>query len=318
MAQDTFQANQFSGGYPKRERDLRGNRARDLWEKVIQVILFLAASVSVLTTAGIIVALFSEAWDFFQIVSLWEYFGSTEWTPLFANQKFGIWALISATLTTSFVALFIAVPLGLMAAIYLSEFAAPRTRDILKPILEVLAGVPTVVYGFFALLVVTPLLKNFIPELSTYNGLSAGLVMGIMILPLIASLSEDAMTAVPVSLREGAYGLGATKFEVGWKVVFPAALSGIIASVILALSRAVGETMIVAVAAGQSPNFTFNPTETMETMTAYIVQVSLGDTPAGSLAYRTIFAVGATLFVMTFLMNLVSQWVVRRFREVYD
>ena len=318
MAQDTFPANQFSGGDPKRERDLRGNRARDLWEKVIQVILFLAASVSVLTTAGIIVALFSEAWDFFQIVSLWEYFGSTEWTPLFANQKFGIWALISATLTTSFVALFIAVPLGLMAAIYLSEFAAPRTRDILKPILEVLAGVPTVVYGFFALLVVTPLLKNFIPELSTYNGLSAGLVMGIMILPLIASLSEDAMTAVPVSLREGAYGLGATKFEVGWKVVFPAALSGIIASVILALSRAVGETMIVAVAAGQSPNFTFNPTETMETMTAYIVQVSLGDTPAGSLAYRTIFAVGATLFVMTFLMNLVSQWVVRRFREVYD
>lgn len=318
MAQDTLQANQFSGGYPKRDRGLRGSRARDLWEKVIQVMLFLAASVSVLTTAGIIVALFSEAWDFFQIVSLWEYFGSTEWTPLFANQKFGIWALISATLTTSFVALFIAVPLGLMAAVYLSEFAAPRTRDILKPILEVLAGVPTVVYGFFALLVVTPMLKNFIPELSTYNGLSAGLVMGIMILPLIASLSEDAMTAVPVALREGAYGLGATKFEVAWKVVFPAALSGIIASVILALSRAVGETMIVAVAAGQSPNFTFNPTETMETMTAYIVQVSLGDTPAGSLAYRTIFAVGATLFVMTFLMNLVSQWVVRRFREVYD
>ena len=318
MAQDALQGNQFSGGYPKRERDLRGNRARDLWEKLIQMMLFLAASVSVLTTAGIIVALFTEAWDFFQIVSLWDYFGSTEWTPLFANQKFGIWALISATLTTSFVALFIAVPLGLMAAVYLSEFAAPRTRDILKPILEVLAGIPTVVYGFFALLVVTPLLKNFIPELSTYNGLSAGLVMGIMILPLIASLSEDAMTAVPVSLREGAYGLGATKFEVAWKVVFPAALSGIIASVILALSRAVGETMIVAVAAGQSPNFTFNPTETMETMTAYIVQVSLGDTPTGSLAYRTIFAVGATLFVMTFLMNLVSQWVVRRFREVYD
>ena len=206
----------------------------------------------------------------------------------------------------------------MVAATYLSEFASERARNTLKPILEVLAGIPTVVYGFFALLFVTPLLKDVIPDLSTYNSLSAGLVMGIMILPLVASLSEDAMSAVPMSLREGAFGLGATRFEVATRVVFPAAISGIVASVILALSRAVGETMIVAIAAGQSPNFTFDPTKTVETMTAYIVQVSLGDTPAGTLAYQTIFAVGMTLFVMTFVMNLISQWFVRKYREVYD
>jgi phosphate transport system permease protein len=219
---------------------------------------------------------------------------------------------------TSFIALVVAVPLGLLSAVYLSEFAPPRVRDILKPALEVLAGVPTVVYGFFALTFVTPLLQDWFTGFSTFNSMSAGLVMGIMIIPLVASLSEDAMASVPTSLREGAYALGATRYEVATKVVFPAALSGIVAAVVLALSRAVGETMIVAIAAGQNPTLTLDPRVPVETMTAYIVQVSLGDTPYGSLSYLTIFAVGTTLFVLTFLMNLFSFWFVRRFREVYD
>lgn len=317
MVTESNPARETPGTYPPRA-NLNRNAARDVREQIIGVLLFAAAAVSVITTAGIIVALSVEAIDFFRDVSIFEYLTGTVWTPLFANQQFGVLALVSATLLTSLIALLIAVPLGLLAAIYLSEFASQRSRDILKPILEVLAGVPTVVYGFFALLFVTPILKNFISGLSTFNSLSAGLVMGIMILPLIASLSEDAMSAVPVALREGAYGLGSTRFEVAARVVFPAALSGIIASVILALSRAVGETMIVAIAAGQNPTFTFDPTQTVETMTAYIVQVSLGDTPAGTLAYKTIFAVGTTLFVMTFAMNAISLWFVRRFREVYD
>jgi phosphate transport system permease protein len=219
---------------------------------------------------------------------------------------------------TSTIALVIAVPLGLISAIYLSEFAPSRARSILKPALEVLAGVPTVVYGFFALVVVTPVLQRIIPGLSAFNSLSAGLVMGVMIVPLVSSLSEDAMSSVPDSLREAAYGLGGTKFEVATRVVFPAATSGIVASVILALSRAFGETMVVAIAAGQNPTFTLDPTVPVMTMTSYIVQVSLGDTPYGSLSYLTIFAVGTTLFVMTFAMNVVSHWIVRRFREVYD
>lgn len=317
MAQDAVTAQEYPGKYPGRG-NLGRNRGRDVKERVIQGLLFAAALISVLTTIGIILSLFSETWDFFQKVPISEFLFETEWTPLFSIQKFGIWALVSATLLTSLIALLVAVPLGLVAATYLSEFASSRARDILKPILEVLAGVPTVVYGFFALFFVTPLLQKLIPELSGYNSLSAGMVMGVMILPMVASLSEDAMSSVPASLREGAYGLGATRFEVATKVIFPAALSGIIASVILALSRAVGETMIVAIAAGQNPNFTFNPLETVETMTTYIVQVSLGDTPAGSLAYQTVFAVGASLFLMTFIMNVISQWFVRKFREVYD
>jgi phosphate transport system permease protein len=317
MAQDAATLKNHPGSYPGR-KSLGRDRVRDLREHTVRNLLFLAAIISIVTTAGIILSLASETWEFFQEVSLFQFLGETEWTPLFSIQKFGIWALVSATIMTSIIALLIAVPLGLVAATYMSEFASERTRNITKPILEVLAGVPTVVYGFFALLFVTPLLKRVIPELSTYNSLSAGLVMGIMILPLIASLSEDAMSAVPMSLREGAYGLGATRFEVATRVVFPAAISGIVASVILALSRAVGETMIVAIAAGQNPNFTFDPTETVETMTAYIVQVSLGDTPAGTLAYKTIFAVGMSLFVMTFVMNLISQWFVRKYREVYE
>ncbi|HYP41465.1 MAG TPA: phosphate ABC transporter permease subunit PstC [Chloroflexia bacterium] len=317
MAQEVITGEVFPGQFPNR-RTLGRKSTRDLGETFVRVLLFGAAAISLLTTFGIAVALFSEAFQFFQRVPLSDFLGSTEWTPLFENQKFGIWALVSATVTTSAIAMLIAVPLGLLAAVYLSEFASRRSREVLKPLLEILAGVPTVVYGFFALLVVTPFLKNFIPGLSTYNALSAGLIMGIMILPLVASLSEDAMSSVPTALREGAYGLGSTRFEVAVKVVFPAALSGIVAAVILGLSRAVGETMIVAVAAGQNPNFSFNPTESMATMTSYIVQVSLGDTPTGSLAYQTIFAVGATLFVMTFTMNAFSQWFVRKFREVYD
>jgi phosphate transport system permease protein len=277
-----------------------------------------AASISILTTLGILFALLEETLSFFSTVSIVEFLTSTQWTPLFSIQHFGIWPLISATILTSLIALVIALPLGLTAAIYLSEFASPRARDVLKPTLEVLAGIPTVVYGYFALIFVTPLLQNFIPGLSAFNSLSAGIVMGVMIIPLVSSLSEDAMSSVPRSLREGAYGIGATKFEVAVGVVVPAALSGIGAAAVLALSRAVGETMIVAIAAGQNPIFTFDPRVPVETMTAYIVQVSLGDTPAGSLAYKTVFAVGTTLFVLTFGMNLFSHWFVRRFREVYD
>lgn len=312
MTQDIIKA-----AYPPRT-SLRGSRSRDLREGLIAGLLFLAAVVGVLTTLGIILSLLGETLAFFREVSILDFVTETEWTPLFSIKKFGIWALVSGTVLTSVIALVIAVPLGLLAAIYLSEFAPVLARDILKPVLEVLAGIPTVVYGFFALIVVTPILQDVIPGLGGFNALSAGIVMGIMILPLVSSLSEDAMTSVPNSLREGAYGLGATRFEVATRVVVPAALSGIVASIILALSRAVGETMIVAIAAGQNPTFTFDPTVPIETMTTYIVQVSLGDTPYGSLAYRTLFAVGATLFLMTFVLNLFSYWFVRRFREEYD
>jgi phosphate transport system permease protein len=291
---------------------------RGVDEQVIRAVLFVAAAIGVLTTAGIIFSLASETVAFFRQVSFAQFFGDTRWTPLFSSQRFGIWALISATVLTSFIALLIAIPLGLVSAIYLSEFAQPRTRDTIKPLLEILAGVPTVVYGFFALTFLTPLLQPFVPGLQTFNSLSAGFIMGIMIVPLVSSLSEDALSSVPRSLREGAFALGATRFEVATQIVVPAALSGIVASVILALSRAVGETMVVAVAAGQTPNFTVDPRVAVETMTAYIVQVSLGDTPTGSLEYQTIFAVGSTLFVITFLLNIFSHWFVRRFREVYD
>ena len=306
-----------TGAFP--EHNLyRRNRARDVRERLIGGVLLLAATVGAVTTAGIILSLANETFRFFQVVPIWDFLTGTQWTPLFSEQRFGIWPLITATLMTSFIALSVAVPLGLIAAIYLSEFAPTRARSILKPALEVLAGVPTVVYGFFALITVTPLLKMVVPGLSGFNSLSAGIVMGVMIVPVISSLSEDALSAVPAALREAAYGLGATRFEVAMRVVVPAALSGITAACILGLSRAVGETMVVAIAAGQNPTFTLDPRVPVETMTTYIVQVSLGDTPYGSLAYLTIFAVGSTLFVLTFAMNVVSHWVVRRFREVYD
>lgn len=297
---------------------LQRQRARTFGENLIRILLFAAANISVFTTAGIVLALATDTVSFFAEVPLWRYLTETQWTPLFSNQRFGVWPLVTATLLTSFIAMLVAIPFGLVIAIYLSEFASPRLRATLKPLIEILAGVPTVVYGFFALIVVTPFLKQFIPQISSFNSLSAGLVMGVMIIPLVASLSEDALSAVPDALREGAFGLGATRFEVATRVVTPAALSGIAAAVVLALSRAVGETMIVAIAAGQNPQLTLDPTVPVMTMTSYIVQVSLGDTPYGSLSYKTIFAVGSTLFLMTFVMNILSFRFVRRFREVYE
>jgi phosphate transport system permease protein len=300
------------------ERSLRQPTARGLRERLIEAPLLLAALVSVLTTVGIIGVLIFETFEFFQEVPLWLFLTETQWTPLFTDKHYGIIVLLSATLLTSVGAMVVALPLGLLAAIYLSEYATPRARRALKPILEILAGIPTVVYGYFALLFVTPILQTLIPQTAVFNGASASIVMGIMILPMVSSMSEDAMASVPRALREGAYALGSTRFEVATRVVVPAALSGIVAAFILAISRAVGETMIVAIAAGQSPNLTFSPLVPIETMTAYIVQISLGDTPYGSLEYKTIFAVGTTLFLLTLLLNIVSQWVLARFREEYQ
>ena len=298
--------------------DFSGKWKKYLPERIIQLILFLCSIVSIFTTIGIVSVLIFEAALFFQEVSIFEFLTGTKWTPLFASKHFGILPLVTGTLLTSVGAMFVALPLGLLSAIYLSEYAPDVARRILKPILEVLAGIPTVVYGYFALLFVTPILRGISDNISVFNGLSASIVMGIMILPMVSSLSEDAMRAVPRSLREGAYALGSTKLEVSTRVVIPAALSGIVAAFILAMSRAIGETMIVTVAAGQNPNFTFNPFVPIETMTAYIVQVSLGDTPTGTLEFKTIFAVGLSLFVITLGMNLLSQFIVRRFREVYE
>jgi phosphate transport system permease protein len=268
--------------------------------------LFICATVSVLTTAGIIAVLLSQTVAFFREVSFAQFFGDTQWTPLFANKHFGIWALISGTVLTSFIAIATAVPFGLLAAVYLSEYAGDRVRRFLKPAMEILAGVPTIVYGYFALVFITPILQKVIPDLAGFNALSPGIVMGIMIIPIVASLSEDAIHAVPDSLREGAYALGAAKLATIRRVVVPSAFSGIGASIMIGISRAIGETMIVAIAAGQQPRFTFDPRVPIETMTAYIVQVSLGDTPTGTLEYHTIFAVGMTLFVFTFVLNFVS------------
>ncbi len=287
--------------------------------RIIHLGLFASAALSVLVTVGIIGVLLFETVEFFREVSFLDFFGSTQWTPLFpSNQSFGVWPLITGTLLVAVLALAVAVPLGLLAAIFLSEYAPPRLRDVLKPLLEVLAGIPTVVYGFFALLFVTPIVRSIVPDVNIFNALSAGIVMGVMILPMIASLSEDAMSAVPRSLREASYALGATRMETAVRVVLPAALSGVIASIVLAFSRAIGETLIVTIAAGQNPNFTFDPREAIQTMTAFIVQISLGDTPTGSLEFKTLFAVAMTLFVMTLAMNVVAQWVSRRFRQEYE
>jgi phosphate transport system permease protein len=299
-------------------RRLRGRAGIDRREQVIRGVLMIFATVSIFTTFGIIAVLFQETIMFFQQVSIIEFFTETRWTPLFASKKFGVLPLVNGTVLVAAGAMMIALPLGLLASIYLSEYASDRARKILKPLLEVLAGIPTVVYGYFALTFITPILQSIWPETQAFNALSASIVMGFMILPLVASLSEDAMSAVPLSLREAAYALGATRLEVTLRTVVPAALSGISAAFILAVSRAVGETMIVAIAAGQQPKLTLNPLESIETMTAYIVQVSLGDTPHQSIAYLTIFAVGMLLFLMTLTMNLISHWVTRRYREVYE
>lgn len=290
--------------------DLRAPRP---WsERVAGGLLFACGAVSVLTTAGIVAVLVTDSLPFFRQVSLARFLGDTEWTPLFAEKHFGIWPLLTGTLLTTFLALAVALPLGLMVAIFLSEFARPRARRVLKPLLEVLAGVPTVVYGYFALTMITPALQRVIPGLAGFNALSPGLVMGVMILPIIASLSEDALFAVAPSLREGAWALGASRLSTVFRVVLPSAFSGIAASVILGLSRAIGETMIVAIAAGQQPRFTLDPRVPVETMTAYIVQVSLGDTPTGTLEYHTLFAVGMSLFLMTLALNLASHRLRRR------
>lgn len=286
-------------------------------EPLVEWLLFACAAVSILTTGGIVLVLIGETIAFLREVSIVEFLFGTEWTPLFANKHFGVLPLVSGTVLVSGIAMIVALPAGLLSAVYLSEYANPQVRRVIKPLLELLAGVPTVVYGYFALMFVTPLLQRVLPGLAGFNALSPGIVMGIMILPLVSSLSEDALHAVPGGLREGAYALGATRLQTTIRVVVPGALSGITAAFILAVSRAVGETMIVAIAAGQQPRLTANPLVPVETMTAYIVQVSLGDTPAGTIEYRTIFAVGMLLFVSTFLLNLVSSWLRERFREEY-
>jgi phosphate transport system permease protein len=296
---------------------LRFRRSRHIKEQVIEWLLLAAALVAILTTVGIVFILVRESLSFFGNVSLWRFLTETEWTPLFADQKFGIVVLLSGTLTSSAIALSVAIPLGTIIAIYLSEFASERTRELWKPVLELLAGIPTIVFGYFALFLVTPLLQLVFPSLPGFNLLSAGLVMGVMIVPYISSISEDAMRAVPMALREGSYAMGATRLQTALRVVVPAAFSGIAAAYILGISRAVGETMIVAVAAGQQPNLTFNPFEQAATITAYIVQVSKGDLPYGSIGYQTIFAAGLTLFLLTLVFNLIGFWLKRRFREVY-
>ncbi len=287
-------------------------------EIVIEKVLAFSGLITVLTTLGIIWVLVSESWGFFVTVPLHDFLFDTEWTPLFTQKRYGILPLLAGTFLTTAIAVLTAVPLGIVIAVYLSEYATPGFRKMLKPALELLAAVPTVVYGFFALTVVTPFLQSFIPGLGSFNALSAGLVMGIMIIPVISSLSEDALYAVPGSLREASYGMGATKFQTAFKVVVPAASSGIMVSVILGIARAVGETMVVAIAAGQQPNLTLDPRESVETITAYIVQVSLGDVEHGSLEYKTIFAAGITLFVFTFLLNNLSFWLKKKYQEKYE
>jgi phosphate transport system permease protein len=289
-----------------------------LSEKIIESLLWLSAAVTVLVTAGIVWVLLSESIAFFREVSILEFLTARQWTPLFAQKQFGILPLLAGTLLTTFIAIAVALPIGLTIAIYLNEYAPSRLKQTVKPLLEVLATIPTVVYGFFALTVVTPFLQKIIPGLAGFNALSAGMVMGIMIIPMISSLSEDAISAVPRSLREAAYGMGSTRLQTAFRVMVPAASSGIIVSVILAISRAVGETMIVAIAAGQQPRLTLDPTVPIETLTTYIVQVSLGDVPHGSLEYRTIFAAGIVLFIFTFALNNISFWIKKKYQEKYD
>jgi len=287
-------------------------------EKIIEFLLALAGAITVLTTIGILWVLLYETVLFFGEVSIVEFFTDTQWTPLFADKHFGILPLISGTVLTSFIAIFVALPIGLSIAVYLNEYAHPKMRRTVKPVLEILAAIPTVVYGFFALTVVTPYLQTIIPGLAGFNALSPGIVMGIMIIPLISSLSEDALYAVPKSLREASYGLGATQFQTSFKVLIPAASSGIIVSVILAISRAFGETMIVAIAAGLEPRLTLDPTVPIATITAYIVQVSMGDVPQGSLEFKSIFAAGMMLFVFTFILNTISARVKKKFYHKYE
>ena len=301
------------------QQPLRLRATRRRWgEDVVKAALALCAFVSVATTVGIVVALFVPAIEFFREISIVDFFTGTDWAPLFEPPAFGVLPLIAGTLLVTGCACLVCIPFGLGSAIYLSEYARPRTRKYLKPALEVLAGIPTVVYGYFALTFMTPLLQGIGVGVGVFSALSAGLVMGVMLLPTVASVSEDSMSAVPQDLRDGAYALGSTRLHVSTRIVVPAAISGIIASFVLAISRAVGETMIVLIAAGGQPNMTWNPLDAVQTMTAFIAATGQGDVPTGSIEYKTIFAVGAALFVMTFVMNLFAIRLVRRFREVYE
>ena len=296
-----------------RRRNLR--RAK---EAPIFAFIFACALLSIITTVGIVIVLFEETYNFFQEVNIVDFFTGTRWTPLFTSKQFGVLPLLNATLLMAFLAMLLAIPLGVLAAIYLSEYAPPTVRGIVKPVLEVLAGIPTVVYGYFAIQFIAPQILQPLGQATLLSAASASVAMGILILPLVASLSEDAMRAVPQSLREGAYGLGSNRFEVATRVVVPGALSGIVAAIILAASRAVGETMIVTIASGNQPILSWNPFEAMQAMTAYIVQVSLGDTPRGTIEYSTIFAIGSLLFLVTLAMNIFAQWLLARFREEYE
>ena len=299
-----------------RARSTRGKR-QNMEGRVVHRFLLICALLSIATTVGIVVSLVSQAVGFFREVSIWDFLTGTRWAPMLVPRSYGVLPLVAGTLLVTVIAAAVAVPVGMGIAIFLSAYTPDRVRRIIKPVLEILAGIPTVVYGYFAITLVSPMLQKVFPDMLIFNALSAGLVMGLMITPMVSSLSEDAMLAVPRSLREGAYALGATRFEVALRVTVPAALSGIIAAFILALSRAIGETMIVTIAAGATPRMTFNPLDSVQTMTAFIVQLSLGETPRGSLGYNTIFAVGLLLFVMTLLMNLLGHWVVRRWHERY-
>ena len=303
------------GSYPDDPRRRRRRKGR---ERAVNGVLIAFSTISILTTVGIVLVLVTEAASFFTHVSPLDFLFGTKWMPLFRPQSFGVLPLLMGSLLVAAGAAIVALPIGLASAIYLSEYAPSRVRGIIKPVLEILAGVPTVVYGYFALTFVTPLLRQIWPETDIFNGASAAIVMGIMIIPLVSSLSEDAMSAVPRTLREGAYALGATRFEVATKTVVPAALSGIVASFILAISRAIGETMIVTIAAGATPSMSLNPLKAVQTMTAYIAQTSMGEAAHGSVEYQTIFAVGLTLFVVTLLMNVISIQVLKRYREVYE
>ena len=296
---------------------LKKNIRRNFLERLIELSLMLSGLAAVLITFGIVYILVTESLPFFDAVSLKEFLTSTVWTPLFERKNYGILPLVSGTITITGIALLVAIPLGTITAVYLSEFATHKVREIVKPILELLVGVPTVVFGYFALLLVTPLLQKIYPDLPTFNMLGPGIVMGIMIVPYIASVAEDAMRAVPMAMREGSYAMGATRFQTAVTVVMPAALSGIIAAYILAVSRGIGETMIVAIAAGQQPNFTFNPVESAATITAYIVSVALGDLEHGGIAYQSIFAAGMVLFLMTLSLNILGQWTRKKFTERY-
>ena len=295
----------------------RRRRGASLQSKVLWWVFFLCAMISIFTTIAIVFSLLSQAIGFFREVGVWEFLTGTRWTPILKPRSYGVLPLINGTLLVAFLAAIVALPVGLATAIYLAEYAHDKVRRIIKPILEVLAGIPTVVYGYFALTFVTPQLQWIFPDMIVFNALSAGVVMGIMIIPMVSSLSEDAMISVPRSLRQAAYALGATKLETSVKVVVPAALSGIVASFILAISRAIGETMLVTIAAGATPRMTANPLDSIQTMTAYIVQLALGEAPHGSLEYNTIFAVGLVLFFMTLGMNLLGHWVVRKWRQAY-